>query len=239
MCPVELFARVDDNGTETEGDAIMVTVMIVDDHDMVRQGIRMFLALDPTIDVIGEADNGESAVRLAAALRPNVILMDILMPGMDGVTTTAAIKEVSPESAVLALTGSVEARTVVGAIRAGAKGYLPKSIEAEDLRKAVHAVTNGMVQLAPEAATFLVQDAQSQDKSTVLSNREMSILRILVAGNTNREIGTALHIGEKTVKTHMSSIMQKLNVQSRTQAALIAVQRGIVPAVEPTRTRDR
>jgi|ERR1035437_3880340 DNA-binding NarL/FixJ family response regulator len=205
----------------------MVRVILVDDHEIVRQGLRMFLALDSTIEVVGEAESGEAAIRIAGELHPDVVLMDILMPGMDGVAATTAIRRDNPGTHVLALTSSLDPRSVIGAIKAGAIGYLPKTTEADELCRSVHAVAGGKVQLAPEAAALLVQEMRAP---AALSERELAILRLLVLGKTNKEIATALEIGEKTVKTHMSSIMPKLNVQSRTQAALAAVRLGLVPS---------
>lgn len=205
----------------------MVRVVVVDDHEIVRQGLGMFLALDPTIDVVGEAENGEVAIRVTRELQPDVVLMDILMPGLDGVAATVSIRRDNPKTQVLALTSSVDPRSVIGAIKAGAIGYLPKTTEADELCLAVHAVAEGKVRLAPEAAALLVQEITAP---AALSERELAILDLLVLGKTNKEIATALEIGEKTVKTHMSSIMPKLNVQSRTQAALVAVRTGLVNA---------
>ena len=204
----------------------MIRVIVVDDHEIVRRGLTMFLALDPTIEVVGEAEGGEAAIRLVKELQPDVALMDILMPGMDGVAATAVIRREYPATNIIALTSSVDPRSVIGAIKAGALGYLPKTTEAEELCRSVHAVAAGKVQLGPDAAALLVQEMRAP---AALSERELAILKLLVEGKTNKEIAAALEIGEKTVKTHMSSIMPKLNVQSRTQAALVAVRMGLVP----------
>jgi DNA-binding NarL/FixJ family response regulator len=208
----------------------MVRVMIVDDHAVVRQGLRMFLALDPELEVVGDADNGAAGIELARQLRPDVVLMDILMPGMDGVTAMSTIRQELPDTEVVALTSSMDPQTIVGAVRAGAIGYLRKDMAADDLCRAVRAAADGQVQLAPEAAARLMQEMRGQEAPVAaLSDRELQILGLLVEGKTNKEIATALQIGEKTVKTHMSNIMPKLGAQSRTQAALAAVRLGIVP----------
>jgi NarL family two-component system response regulator LiaR len=204
----------------------MIRVIVVDDHEIVRRGLSMFLALDPDIEVVGEASGGEAAIQLVREVHPDIALMDILMPGMDGVTATAMIRRDFPATNVIALTSSLDSRSVIGVIKAGALGFLPKTTEADELCRSVHAVASGKVQLGPDAAALLVDQMRSP---IALSDRELAILKLLVLGKTNKEIAEALEIGEKTVKTHMSSIMPKLNVQSRTQAALAAVKLGLVP----------
>jgi NarL family two-component system response regulator LiaR len=206
----------------------VIRVVLVDDHAIVRQGLRMFLALDSTIEVVGEAESGQEAVLLVRELKPDVVLMDILMPEMDGVEATAAIVQENPATRVIAVTSSLDPRSVVGAVKAGASGYLPKTTEAEELGRAVHAVAQGQVQLAPEVAALIIQEMRGRESPVSLSEREIAILRLLVLGKTNREIGEELQIGEKSVKSQMSSLMPKLNVQSRTQAALEAVRLGLV-----------
>lgn len=212
----------------------MVRVIIVDDHAVVRQGLRMFLALDSELDIVGEADGGAAGVQLARDVTPDVVLMDILMPGMDGIAATAEIRKDLPGTAVLALTSTMDPHAVVGAVRAGAIGYLRKDTAAEDLCRAIRAAAAGQVQLAPEAAARLMQEMRTREAPAAsLSVREMEILNLLVEGMTNKDIANALHIGEKTVKTHMSNIMPKLGAQSRTQAALAAVRLGLVKERSP------
>ncbi|HEX4358574.1 MAG TPA: response regulator transcription factor [Pseudonocardia sp.] len=205
-----------------------VRVLIADDHSVVRQGLRMFLKLDPELEVVGEAADGAEAIRMARALKPDVVLMDLLMPGTDGITATARIRAEVPQTEVLALTSVLEDASVVGAVQAGAIGYLLKDTQAEQLCKAIKAAAKGQVQLAPEAAARLVREVRTPDNPESLTGRETEVLRALATGLTNREIGRALNIGERTVKTHVSHLLGKLGLQSRTQAALYAVRIGLV-----------
>jgi DNA-binding NarL/FixJ family response regulator len=208
-----------------------IRILIADDHSVVRQGLRMFLSLDPELEVVGEASDGAQAVELARALRPQVVLMDLLMPAMDGITATGIIRRELPETEVIALTSVLEDASVVGAVRAGAIGYLLKDTQSEDLRRAVHAAAAGQVQLAPQAAARLMREVVTPEPlsgPTALTDRETEVLRLLARGQANKQIARELHIAEKTVKTHVSSILAKLGVQSRTQAALYAVRAGLV-----------
>jgi len=209
-----------------------IRVVIADDHAVVRQGLRMFLALDPELDVVGEATNGSEAVHLARELRPEVVLMDLLMPVMDGIAAIAAIRRDLPETEVVALTSVLEDASVVGAVRAGAIGYLLKDTNADELRRAIRAAAAGQVQLAPEAAARLMGEvrAPARDAAEALTGREADVLRLVAQGLANKEIAHELGIGEKTVKTHVSSILAKLGLQSRTQAALHAMAVGLVKA---------
>jgi len=208
---------------------VPVRVLIVDDHSVVRQGLRMFLKLDPELEVVGEAANGAEAIQMARALKPDVVLMDLLMPGTDGITATGRIRAEVPQTEVLALTSVLEDASVVGAVQAGAIGYLLKDTQAEQLCKAIKAAAKGQVQLAPEAAARLVREVRAPDNPESLTGRETEVLRALATGLTNREIGRILNIGERTVKTHVSHLLSKLGLQSRTQAALYAVRIGLVP----------
>ena len=205
-------------------------ILIADDHQVVRQGLRTFLELDPELELIGEAADGAEAVRLARRLRPDVVLMDLLMPEMDGVTATQLIRHELPETEVVALTSVLEDTSVVGAVRAGAIGYLLKDTKAEELRQAIKSAAAGQVQLSPKAAYRLIREVRSPKLAAdVLSSRETEVLRLLAEGRTNKEIAQELGIGEKTIKTHVSRILGKLGVQSRTQAALYAGRIGLVP----------
>ena len=206
-----------------------IRILIVDDHSVVRQGLRMFLALDQELEVVGEASNGAEALRLARELKPDVVLMDLLMPVMDGITATAAIRQALPDTEVVALTSVLEDEKAVGAVRAGAIGYLLKDTEADELRRAIKAAAAGQVQLAPQAAARLLREVRAPESPETLTERETEVLRLLAQGWANKEIARYLTIGEKTVKTHVSNILAKLGVPSRTQAALYAVRIGLVP----------
>jgi DNA-binding NarL/FixJ family response regulator len=205
-----------------------IRILIVDDHSVVRQGLRMFLGLDPELEVIGEAADGAEAVRMARQLKPDVVLMDMLMPVMDGITATTQIRKELPDTEVVALTSVLEDATVVGAVRAGAIGYLLKDTESDELRRAIKAAADGQVQLSPQAAARLMREVRAPESPEALTDRETEVLRLLAQGKANKEIARELTIGEKTVKTHVSSILGKLNVPSRTQAALYAVRIGLV-----------
>jgi len=205
-----------------------IRLLIADDHSVVRQGLRMFLALDADLEVVGEAADGAEALRLTRQLHPDVVLMDLLMPVMDGIAATAAIRSETHETEVLALTSVLEDGAVTGAVRAGAIGYLLKDTQADELCRAIKAAAAGQVQLSPQAAARLMREVRAPESPEALTERETEVLRLLARGKANKEIGAALYIGEKTVKTHVSNILAKLGVQSRTQAALYAVQLGLV-----------
>ncbi len=205
-----------------------IRILLVDDHSVVRQGLRMFLGLDPDLQVVGEAADGSEALKRVRQLQPDVVLMDLLMPVMDGITAIAAIRREFPDVEVIALTSVLEDDKVVGAVRAGAIGYLLKDTRAEELCNAIKAAAAGQVQLSPQAAARLMREVRAPESPESLTDRETDVLRLLAQGCANKEIATALQIGEKTVKTHVSNILAKLGVHSRTQAALYAVKAGIV-----------
>jgi DNA-binding NarL/FixJ family response regulator len=204
-----------------------IRILITDDHQVVRQGLRMFLSDDPEMEVIGEAPDGAEAVRMAHELKPDIVLMDMLMPVMDGIAATAQIRRELPDTEVIALTSVLEDSAVIGAVKAGAIGYLLKDAQPEELRTAIHAAAAGQVHLTPKAAARLMREVRAPDHPQPLSEREVDVLRLLAAGKANKEIAAALTISEQTVKTHVSNILMKLGVQSRTQAALYAAQIGI------------
>ena len=210
-----------------------IRILVVDDHSVVRQGLRMFLRLDPDFEIVGEAEDGAQAVELARQFEPDVVLMDLLMPVMDGIEATAAIRNASPETEVIALTSVLEDAAVVDAVRAGAIGYLLKDAQADELCRAIRAAAAGQVQLSPKAAERLVREVRASTSPEALTEREIEVLRLLADGQSNKEIARSLIIGEKTVKTHVSSILAKLGVYSRTQAALHAVQIGLVTMKRP------
>lgn len=205
-----------------------VRVLIADDHGVVRQGLRMFLSLDPELAVVGEAENGEEALLMARELKPDVVLMDLLMPVMDGVEATKAIRNELPDVEVVALTSVLEDTVVTAAVRAGAIGYLLKDSEPEELHRAIRGAADGQVQLAPAAAKRLIREVRAPESPEALTERETEVLKLLARGRANKQIASTLFLEEKTVKGYVSSILRKLGVQSRTQAALQAVRTGLV-----------
>ncbi|UGY90961.1 response regulator [Streptomyces gobiensis] len=211
-----------------------VRVLIADDHAVVRQGLRMFLGLDHEITVVGETTNGREAVRLARELSPDVVLMDLLMPVMDGVSATAAIRRDLPEVEVVALTSAMDDAVMMGAVRAGAIGFLLKNVEADELRQAVKAAAAGQIQVTPAVVSRLMGQVRDPSGPERLTERETEVLTMLALGKANKEIAHDLRIGQQTVKTYVSHILNKLGVHSRTQAAMYAVQSGLVQAGELT-----
>jgi two-component system, NarL family, response regulator LiaR len=216
---------------KNEGKPMTIRLLLVDDHAVVRQGLRMFLSLDPDFEIVGEAADGNAALKLARELQPDVVLMDLLMPGMDGIEATGILRKEMPDIEVIALTSVLEDSSVVGAIRAGAIGYLLKDTEANELIRSIKAAAEGQVQLSPQAAARLMREVRAPESPEALTERETEVLRLLAQGQSNKEVARALSIGEKTVKTHVSSILGKLNVSSRTQAALYAVRIGLVESL--------
>lgn len=205
-----------------------IRILIVDDHSVVRQGLRMFLSLDGELEVIGEAANGQEAIEIVKKLQPDVVLMDLLMPVMDGISATQVIRRDYPDSEVIALTSVLEDASVVNAVRAGAIGYLLKDTQADELCRAIKAAAAGQVQLSPKAAERLMREIRAPESPEKLTERETEVLRLLAVGKSNKEIASEMYISETTVKTHVSNILMKLNVPSRTQAALYAVRIGLV-----------
>lgn len=214
-----------------------ITVLIVDDHALVRQGVRAFLETQPDLNVVGEAESGEEAVRLAADLVPDVVLMDLVMPEMDGVEATRRLKQVSPRSQVIVLTSYHEDEHIFPAIRAGALSYLLKDVGAVALADAVRKAAHGEAVLHPRVAARVVQELHGSARGaaggnlnpfTELSDRELEVLRLIADGLSNEEIAERLVISEKTVKSHVSNVLGKLHVADRTQAAVYAWREGIV-----------
>ncbi|GHF35020.1 DNA-binding NarL/FixJ family response regulator [Deinococcus metalli] len=204
-----------------------VRVLLVDDHAVVRQGLRLFLGLDPQIEVVGEAANGEEALAEADALIPDVIVMDLMMPVMDGITATRALRKRLPDTEIIALTSTLEEHKVNGAIEAGAISYMLKDASSDTLADAIHAAARGEVRLHPEAAKRLVRDFRGGEMRETLTPKETIVLQLIAHGYSNRDIAADQGVSEATVKTHVSRLLGKLGLDSRTQAALYALKQGI------------
>lgn len=207
-----------------------IRVLLVDDHQVVRRGLRTFLEVQDDIEVVGEAGDGTEGVARTEELRPDIVLMDIRMPGTDGIEALRKLREQDNPVKVLVVTSFTEQRTVVPALRAGASGYVFKDIDPEALADAIRSVHAGHVLLQPEVAEALIaQDDHGggQGRGTSLTEREREVLALIADGRSNREIARALVLSEKTVKTHVSNILMKLDLADRTQAALWAVRHGV------------
>ena len=211
-----------------------ITVMIVDDHEMVRRGACSYLEAQPDISVVAQASSGEEAVRLAQEFIPDVVLMDLVMPRMDGITATQQVLALGFGTKVIALTSFSEDDKVFPAIQAGAASYLLKNVSPDDLVEAIRAVHRGEARLHPDIARKLMQEVSqirnvSQDHSVgELTEREKEVLRLVAKGCNNREIAHELFISEKTVKTHVSNILGKLNLEQRTQLIIYAIKNKLV-----------
>ena len=218
----------------TTGDAEVIRVLLVDDHQMVRQGLRFFLSTQAGFEIVGEARNGEEAVALAAEQRPDVVLMDLMLPEMDGLEATCTIRSHYEEVEVLVLTSYISDEKVVSAIKCGASGYLMKDVNPQELARAIRAAARGEVYLHTEAARHLADamrpdsEAAGEPAPEVLTEREVEVLALIARGLSNQDIATQLTIAPKTVKGHVSSILQKLALDSRVQAALYALRHQIV-----------
>jgi two-component system, NarL family, response regulator LiaR len=208
-----------------------IRVFIADDHSVVRQGIQMLLSTEPTIEIVGEAASGEQAVELVPPLAPDVVLMDLVMPGGGGVPAITALKRHDPNIRILVLTTFEDEDNVRAALEAGADGYLLKDAGGEALLNAIRAARRGDMPLDPHVTAHVVRAANNPppaNASVHLSEREMQVLRYIADGLTNRQIAQHLGISPGTAKVHVSSILAKLNVTSRTEAAVRAVQLGIL-----------
>ncbi|OAN43248.1 response regulator [Microbacterium sp. H83] len=207
----------------------MIRVIVADDHPIVRSGIVGLVALDPGLDVVAEAADGAEAVALAARLRPDVVLMDLRMPGTSGIEATARITEELPDVRVLVLTTYETDDDILGAIEAGASGYLLKAAPHEEIVAGIRSVAEGHSVLAPSIAATLVTRMRSERVDRpALSARELEVLRLVAAGHSNPEIGRVLFIGEATVKTHLLHVFEKLGVSDRTRAVTLALELGIL-----------
>jgi DNA-binding NarL/FixJ family response regulator len=207
-----------------------IRVLLVDDHQVVRRGLRTFLEVQPDIEVVGEAGDGDEGVLRAQELSPDVILMDVKMPGTDGIAALRRLREEGSKARVLVVTSFTEQRTVVPALRAGAAGYVYKDVDPDALAGAIRSVHAGHVLLQPEVADALLSQEEAGSgtgRGTTLTEREREVLTLIADGRSNREIARALVLSEKTVKTHVSNILMKLDLSDRTQAALWAVRHGI------------
>jgi DNA-binding NarL/FixJ family response regulator len=215
-----------------------IRIVIVDDHAMVRRGMRDFLELHRDLEVVGEAEDGAAAIALVADLAPDVVVMDLLMPGVDGIEATASIKAAQPTVEIVALTSFIEEARVVAAIEAGASGFLLKDADADDLAAAIRAAAAGEVHLDPAVAGIVARRMRARsaaggggpdptDALATLTARERDVLGGVARGLSNRAIAEELGITERTARTHVSNILAKLGLASRTQAALLAVQHGL------------
>ena len=212
-----------------EGSRDRIRVLIVDDHAMVRRGLATFLSVCDDLELVGEAEDGSEALRRVAELQPDVVLMDLMMPGSDGVTATRAVRERFPDTRVLALTSFPEDQLVQQVLQAGATGYLLKNVGADELASAIRAARAGRATLAPEAAQALISHAtQGPTPGQDLSPREREVLSLMVQGLSNPEIADRLVVGRSTVKFHVSSILGKLGANSRTEAVALALQHHLV-----------
>ncbi len=205
-----------------------IRVLVVDDHQVVRAGLRTFLGRDPDLDIIDEAADGVEAVEKARCQRPDVVLMDLLLPGMDGIAATETIRRELPETEIVVLTSVLETGSVARAIRAGAIGYLLKDARPAEVRTAIKEAAARQAHLSPQASTCLLQELRAPERPESLTERERDVLRLLAQGSANKEIAYALQVAEDTVKTHIRHILAKFGVQSRTQAILAAMRLGLV-----------
>lgn len=210
-----------------------ITVLIVDDHSIVRQGARAFLAAQPDLQVVGEAESGEEAVRMVGELIPDVVLMDLVLPGMNGIEATRAVKRLSPRSQVVVLTSFYEDDYIFPALRAGAISYTLKDVHSTELAEIVRKAAHGESALHPRVAARVIQEVRATKPQVPtafadLTERELEVLRLIAEGNANAAIAERLVLSEKTVKGHVSNILSKLLIADRTQAAVFAWQQGLM-----------
>lgn len=206
-----------------------IRILLVDDHPLFREGVAHSLAVDPDFAVMAQASSGEEAVRLAQDLVPDLVLLDVSMPGIGGIEAARQIAAARPEVRIVMLTVAENEDSLMAALRAGAHGYVLKGVAAIELRTIVRRVASGEAYVTPVLASKMLAELsrpRDPDSLSELTKREIEVLELLSRGLTNREIGEQLHLAEKTVKHHMSSILQKLHVRSRTEAAVIALRHG-------------
>lgn len=207
----------------------MIRILLVDDHAVVRQGLRFLLEQQPDISVVGECGDGEQAVAMVGTLLPDVILLDLLMPKMDGMTAVREIKRTTPTTHIIILTSYYEDDQIFSVIKAGALSYLLKDSSPQELVSAVRAAARGESTLHPMVAAKVLREMQQQSPLDELTPRERDVLILIARGRSNHEIALELSIGEQTVKTHVSNILSKLHLVDRTQAAIYALQKRLVP----------
>lgn len=206
----------------------MIRLLIADDHPIVRQGVQFMLEQHRDLEVVGEAKDGAAAVQLAEELKPDVVLLDLVMPGQDGVETIRELRRRARATRVVVLTSYHGDELIYGAVRAGALSYLLKDMDPRELVQAVRAAARGESVLHPRVAARVLSGLRGDELTEGLTRRELEVLTRLARGNANREIAAELHISEETVKTHVSNLLAKLHVESRTQAALYALRRNLV-----------
>jgi len=211
-----------------------IRVLLVDDHAVVVKGLQFFLRMQSDIEVVGEAVNGKDALRMMPELKPDVVLMDLLMPEMNGIEATKRIRQDYPETKVIMLTSFSEQDQVLPAIKAGANGYLLKDVQPDELVEAIRGVYHGKAQLHPRVTEQLMThladngaDPAEDNQIESLTPRELEVLRLIALGKSNKEIAAEVHITEKTVKTHVSNLLAKLGLHARTQAAIYAIKHGL------------
>ena len=206
-----------------------IRVMLVDDHTMVRRGLATFLKVFDDLQLVGEAESGEAAIQLCGQVQPDVVLMDMVLPAMDGVASTRMIRQKFPQVQVIALTSFKTAELVRNALEAGAIGYLLKDVSADDLVRAIRAAHAGRATLSPEAAQTLVETANQPARGPSLTERELDVLVLMVEGLNNTQIAGKLTVSPSTVKSHVSNILAKLGVASRTEAVTLALRSHLIP----------
>jgi DNA-binding NarL/FixJ family response regulator len=211
----------------------LIRVLVVDDHPVVRHGLIAIMGYEPDIEVVGDAADGEEAVRLILERRPDVVLLDLRLPKLDGVEVMRQVRAQAPQVRFLVLTTYDTDEYIGPALAAGAQGYLLKDALPDELARGVRAVMRGAAALEPEVAARLLERMAEGERGDELSERELEVLRLLVAGASNKSLAVQLNLSENTIKTHISRIFAKLGVQSRAEAVAVALQRGLVPLKRP------